>query len=248
MKAQAERSYRWLFWGLVVVGFAVDQGAKYGIFHALYNEGKGDRHVLVAGDKKGLLPGYFALEAEFTGLRDDSGDAVSPLRTWGGDVLPWVNRGALFGLGNSNEPGQDFNFAFLLVSLFAAVAIIVWSVRGAGIRDMLLCVALGLVLAGTMGNLYDRVVFSGVRDFLHFQNRVINWPVFNLADVCLVCGAGLLLWQALCGQATVREPEAAEPATAFAPSSALVERLEAPGRGRPHHPAAQPAPVREQSA
>jgi lipoprotein signal peptidase len=45
-----------------------------------------------------------------------------------------------------------------------------------------------------MGNLYDRVVFGGVRDFLHFYK--FEWPVFNIADCCLVLGAGLLLVQA----------------------------------------------------
>jgi lipoprotein signal peptidase len=55
-----------------------------------------------------------------------------------------------------------------------------------------LCAALGLILAGTLGNLYDRVLFGGVRDFLHWY-RYFNWPVFNLADSCLVVGAGLLL-------------------------------------------------------
>jgi signal peptidase II len=51
-------------------------------------------------------------------------------------------------------------------------------------------------LAGTLGNLYDRLVFGGVRDFLHFY--WFQWPVFNVADCCLVCGAGLLLIQAFC--------------------------------------------------
>ncbi len=39
------------------------------------------------------------------------------------------------------------------------------------------------------------MVFHGVRDFLHW-NYLFDWPVFNLADCCLVCGAGLLLLQA----------------------------------------------------
>ena len=55
--------------------------------------------------------------------------------------------------------------------------------------------ALGLILAGTVGNLYDRLVFNGVRDFLHFY--YVEWPVFNFADCCLVVGAGLLLVQAM---------------------------------------------------
>jgi len=59
-------------------------------------------------------------------------------------------------------------------------------------------VTLGLILGGTLGNLYDRLVFGGVRDFLHFHiPNVIDWPVFNLADCWLVCGAILLLIQAI---------------------------------------------------
>jgi signal peptidase II len=55
-------------------------------------------------------------------------------------------------------------------------------------------VALGLVLGGAMGNLTDRLVrapgFSGeVVDFLDFH----FWPVFNVADSCIVIGAALLL-------------------------------------------------------
>ena len=37
-------------------------------------------------------------------------------------------------------------------------------------------------------------MFGGVRDFLYFY--LIDWPVFNVADCGLVCGAGLLMWQA----------------------------------------------------
>ena len=55
--------------------------------------------------------------------------------------------------------------------------------------------ALGLILGGTIGNLYDRLVFGGVRYFLYFH--YIEWPVFNIADCCLVVGAGLLLVQAV---------------------------------------------------
>ena len=58
-----------------------------------------------------------------------------------------------------------------------------------------LMAALGLILGGTVGNLYDRLVFNGVRDFLYFY--YIEWPVFNFADCCLVVGAGLLLVQAI---------------------------------------------------
>ena len=67
-------------------------------------------------------------------------------------------------------------------------------------------VALGLILAGTVGNLYDRLVFNGVRDFLHFY--YVEWPVFNFADCCLVVGATVLLLQAIFGPHPSEEPAA----------------------------------------
>ena len=107
--------------------------------------------------------------------------------------MPHVNQGALFGFLRDYQTLANGGFA--VVSLLAAMAIGVWSMQSTTARDRWLCSALGLILAGTLGNLYDRVVFNGVRDFLHWNYR-FDWPVFNIADCCLVCGAGLLLVQA----------------------------------------------------
>jgi signal peptidase II len=51
-------------------------------------------------------------------------------------------------------------------------------------------IALGVVLAGALGNFLDRVVRGYVIDFV----RVPHWPVFNVADVWIAIGVGLLLW------------------------------------------------------
>ncbi len=194
MRLRAERSYRWLFWCLAVLGFALDQGSKYGVFHALYCDGEG----VVERD---LVPGAFHLTTQFTAKRDLGDGLLGSLRTLAGPVLPHVNgpvlphvnNGALFGLG------RDANGLFALVSIGAALAILCWSALPAGARDRFLAVALGLILAGTLGTLYDRIVFDGVRDFLHWD-YLVDWPVFNLADCCLVCGAFLLLVQAFWSQ------------------------------------------------
>lgn len=192
----ASASYRWLFWLLALTGLTVDQISKYDLFSHLYNNGH--------GDKIELWPGHFDIAvAPFGPLWPDDGGVLSKLRTYGGcERQPHVNKGALFGIGH----GQ--NLAFGIVSVLAAGFIIGWSFRGAAGRDWFLCIALGLILAGTLGNLYDRIVFEGVRDFLHWhegalvQGRTgpvyeyVDWPVFNIADVCLVCGAGLLLLEA----------------------------------------------------
>ena len=46
--------------------------------------------------------------------------------------------------------------------------------------------ALGLILAGTLGNLYDRIAYRAVRDFIDVY--LINWPIFNLADTWITIG------------------------------------------------------------
>ena len=97
-----------------------------------------------------------------------------------------------------------------------AAEILFWSTRPSLTCDWLLCTALGLILGGTLGNLYDRLVFNGVRDFLHWY-YAFEWPVFNVADCCLVVGAGLLLTQAVFHRpeqsSEVTRPVAAEAAT-----------------------------------
>ncbi len=203
MNATAGRSYRGLLWGLVLFGTVLDQLTKYGVFKWLYNDGAGGRFSVVAG--------AFELLAQYTDQREPAGSLLGALRTWSGEFLPKVNHGALFGL--AGEYVTLANAVFALVSIVAAVAIAYWSTRATTAGDPALCASLGLILAGTLGNLYDRVIFNGVRDFLHFY--WIEWPVFNVADCCLVCGAFLLLAQAFCSQPAhasklTLQPEVAE--------------------------------------
>jgi lipoprotein signal peptidase len=216
MNATPHASYRWLFWCLALVGFGLDQASKYGIFHWLDDPA-------VPGYT--LIPGAFQLVAQYTDQRVPEGDWLTPLRSWSSPKMPRVNHGALFGLGGPDQErqapialfslfglldaethGHDANALFTLVSLAAAVILIGWSLRASATRDLWLCLALGLILGGTLGNLFDRVVFRGVRDFLYWH-YLVNWPVFNLADCCLVCGAGLLLVRAFWGAPAEHAPE-----------------------------------------
>ena len=54
-------------------------------------------------------------------------------------------------------------------------------------------IAYGIVIGGFLGNVIDRVRFGGATDFLNFYVGITHWPAFNLADVFVVCGVGLLL-------------------------------------------------------
>ena len=65
--------------------------------------------------------------------------------------------------------------------------------------------ALALILGGAVGNLYDRILFGRVTDFLHFYIGTHMWPDFNLADSAIVCGATLLCIDLIFGSKTIRE-------------------------------------------
>jgi lipoprotein signal peptidase len=203
------RSYRGLLWTLAVLGLLLDQGTKYGMFRWLYAPTYERRHEVFG---KG-----FEFIAQFTG-EPLSGGWRWPFQSLNGPVKPRVNEGALFGvrlcdlLKLGPEYGWLDNAFFAAVSVTAAVAIAAWSWRRHTAKDRWLCASLGLILAGTLGNLFDRVVFGGVRDFLYYHHW-FEWPVFNVADCFLVCGAGLLLLLAFTSSADDMH-KVPEPATA----------------------------------
>ncbi|MBX9626640.1 MAG: signal peptidase II [Gemmataceae bacterium] len=207
----AERSYRWLLISLAVVGLAADQASKYGVFRWLYD---GGNLRVGAGNSYDVAPGKLELLAQFDPDAPLCDCGFSGLQTWSAPVMPRVNHGALFGIGGGHKAAA--NWAFAGVSLAAAAAILVWGLRRGPARERWLSAALGLILGGTVGNLYDRVVFGGVRDFIHFY--WFEWPVFNVADCCLVVGAALLLVQAVFVPPPKPEPQpaAADPEPAKA--------------------------------
>lgn len=124
---------------------------------------------------------------------------------WQGGELVWfvlqtnLNFGALWGLGQ----GWSGLFAALSFVAVTAVGYFLFWLRHA--HSWWLTVALGFVVAGAFGNLYDRLglhgitdergmVLYGVRDFLYFRFfDTFDWPIFNFADSFLVTGAIMLM-------------------------------------------------------
>jgi signal peptidase II len=127
-----------------------------------------------------------------------------------------VNEGALWGIG------QGYTWVFALLSVVAIVAVCVWLFVYKAANSLWLTIALGLVMAGTLGNLYDRAGMHGilvngaplfgVRDFLLFTFGGWPWPVFNFADCFLVAGAIMLGIQAFLLAEPAGAPETAVPA------------------------------------
>jgi signal peptidase II len=102
-----------------------------------------------------------------------------------------LNTGAAFSLFDSVSPIVVRNslIAFSVIAVIVVLAML-WRVG----RDLSLTgVALALILGGAVGNLYDRIRFSHVVDFLEVHIVHYHWPDFNVADSCIVIGACLLL-------------------------------------------------------
>ncbi|MFO0907182.1 MAG: signal peptidase II [Isosphaeraceae bacterium] len=140
------------------------------------------------------------------------GEPPAPVVTLVPNVLELqtsYNKGALWGLGRNFQHSSLF---FGALSIVAAVAICYWLFGRGAASDWRLSVALALIMAGALGNCYDRLVLGHVRDFMHFHVDPIGFDcaIFNFADNMLIAGAVVLMLLAL------RPEPTAEPAPPIA--------------------------------
>jgi signal peptidase II len=105
------------------------------------------------------------------------------------------NAGAAFGLF-SDSPAAWKTVLLTVISsaLLAIVMAVMW--RNQQLRWET-GVGLALILGGALSNLFDRIRFGRVVDFLDVYYRSYHWPTFNLADSAIVVGAGFLVFQLL---------------------------------------------------
>jgi signal peptidase II len=103
-----------------------------------------------------------------------------------------LNTGAAFSfLADTASP--DLVLRGLILFSVAAVLIVgVMLIRSCNCLS-LTCIALALILGGAVGNLYDRIVYHYVIDFIGFHIGPYHWPDFNFADSAIVIGACLLM-------------------------------------------------------
>src|SRR5437764_7786437 len=109
------------------------------------------------------------------------------------------NTGVAFGIFDPlSLPAKSVLLSVL--TAFAAVVVITYSVRSS-LRNRLLQFALALVLGGALGNLYDRLAYGYVVDFLEFYIGTYHWPSFNIADSAISIGVVLLALEILRNEA-----------------------------------------------
>lgn len=134
-----------------------------------------------------------------------------PVPVWGDFFrLTYIfNKGAAFGL----HLGDASRFIFMGLAIVAVVVLLLMY-RGTPWAQRARLLAIASVTGGAIGNLIDRVRWNrGVVDFLDFGIGNVRWPVFNVADIAVTCGAVLLaisLWREETeSERAAREAEAA---------------------------------------
>ena len=178
----------WIILVLVTtIGFTIDLVTKSWAFQE------------VAGEPVLLERELLLLNSQWTPIPIHEGVVAIP-----GRILHFrlvLNDGAVFGIGSRQ---RVFFILFTFVALLIAGWIFAKHTTG---KSTVAHVALGLILGGGLGNLFDRIYIGRVRDFMHlFPDRHlpfdVSWPgghtelfawIFNTGDVLLLTGMGLLM-------------------------------------------------------
>ena len=106
-------------------------------------------------------------------------------------VMAW-NRGVSYSLLEANS---DLGRYGLLALTLGATALLAWWMWRA--THVVTGLGLGLIVGGAIGNGIDRAAYGAVADFFHFHIGTFSWYVFNLADVGIVAGVALLLYESI---------------------------------------------------
>lgn len=110
------------------------------------------------------------------------------------DIIHVHNEGAAFSFLASGGGWQ--RYFFMLIAVAISVALLIALLRTHREKKWT-CLAISLVIGGAVGNLIDRVCLSYVVDFLLFYIKTDTfsyyYPAFNVADIAVCCGAGLLI-------------------------------------------------------
>ena len=113
-------------------------------------------------------------------------------------ILPFFNLYLTFnpGISFSMLRANSVHGVWLLVGIACVIcAFILYAFRKE--KDKWARFALMLVLGGALGNVWDRLRYGVVIDFLDFYWNTYHWPAFNIADSAICIGVAIILWRTL---------------------------------------------------
>jgi signal peptidase II len=103
-------------------------------------------------------------------------------------VMAW-NRGVSYGLFTT-----DTQAVLIIVSILISILLWIWACRS---HRPITSAAIGLIIGGALANALDRAVHGAVADFFLLHWGDWNWYIFNPADMAIVAGVGVLLYESL---------------------------------------------------
>ena len=95
------------------------------------------------------------------------------------------NRGAAFGIL------QDKRILFVILTIAIVIYLLYYFITNLKSNPLVLNIAFSLIISGALGNFYDRLFQGYVVDFIEFA--FVDFPVFNIADIFVTVGCGLLI-------------------------------------------------------
>ncbi|MBO0734830.1 MAG: signal peptidase II [Methylocapsa sp.] len=120
------------------------------------------------------------------------------------DIVYAKNPGISYSLLPARTGAQRLALLLFISASTAFLALWLWR---AGTR--VAAFGLGLIIGGALGNFYDRLAYGFVADFYHFHLGSFSWYVFNVADVAIVLGTGMLVYDAFVAD---KKPPGRQPA------------------------------------
>ena len=127
------------------------------------------------------LSKYFILE-----LSSSDGSFNIPITSFLNFNLVW-NNGIAFGLFSFNE--QFYYNIITLIIIIITLVILFFAIRSSGVEK----IGFSIIFGGSLGNIFDRLYYSAVIDFIDIHINNIHWFIFNFADIFISIGVMLLI-------------------------------------------------------
>lgn len=102
-------------------------------------------------------------------------------------VMAW-NKGVSYGLFQAETTAG--RIGLVVFALVIVIGLGLWLAR---VANGPIAIAIGLIIGGALGNVLDRLIYGAVADFFSFHAFGFYWYIFNVADVWIVVGVGLML-------------------------------------------------------
>lgn len=106
-------------------------------------------------------------------------------------VMAW-NKGVSYGLFQA-----ETGLGVAILAIFALAVSLGLSLWLARVDHKATAIAIGLILGGALGNVYDRIAYGAVADFFSFHAFGFYWYIFNIADVWIALGVALIILESV---------------------------------------------------